>query len=362
MKKVLIVITTGFAACGGLTTVMMNYFRNMDRSGLQIDFASINEVDEESLAELHAAGSRYFNLGDRKKDLPGYMRNLHKLLRREKYDVLHVNGNSATMAFDLLPGCACRVPVRIAHGHTTKSSYPKAHKVLWPLFKRSYTHGIVTSTAAGDWLFVRDYTVMNNAIDIGHYGFSQEARDRVRKEYGLEDKFVVGNVGKLNPPKNHTFLLDIFKEILSRRDNAVLMIAGGGETEGALRQKCKDLGIEDSVIFLGMLDDTSDVLQAFDVFVFTSKFEGLGMVLIEAQAAGLECLSSDVVPFETRVSDHIRYMSLDESAEAWAQATLAIPPYDRVTHGATAAESIKTHGYDIRYEAGKLEAIYRGKG
>lgn len=359
MKKVLIVITTGFASYGGLTTVMMNYFRNMDRSDLQMDFASTNEVDEESLTELHACGSRYFNLGDRKKNLLGYMMKLHKLIRREKYDVLHVNGNSATMVFDLLPGYVNRVPVRIAHGHTTRSSYPRAHKMLSPFFKKMYTHGIVTSKAAGEWLYGEQYIVLNNAIDVGRYTFSQQTRDQVRKDLGLDGKYVVGNVGKLNPPKNHTFLLDIFQQIRMQREDAVLVIAGGGETESELRQKCEKLGIEDSVVFLGMLDDTSKVLQAFDVFVFTSMFEGLGMALIEAQAAGLECISSDVVPMETKVSDHIRYISLEASAEKWAETTLALGAYDRQTHAAAAAESIRQHGYDIRYEAEKLEKLYQ---
>ena len=359
MKKVLIVITTGFAPYGGLTTVMMNYFRNMDRSDLQVDFASTNEVDEESLTELHTHGARYFNLGDRKKNLPGYMFRLYKLIRREKYDVVHINGNSATMVFDLLPAYVCRIPVRIAHGHTTQSGYPIAHKVLSPLFKKMYTHGIVTSKAAGEWLYGEHYIVLNNAIDVCHYAFSQEARARVRKDWGLEGKYVVGNVGKLNPPKNHTFLLDIFEQIRLQRSDAVLVIAGGGEIEEELRRKCKELGVEDSVIFLGMLDDTSDVLQAFDVFVFTSKFEGLGMALIEAQAAGLECICSDVVPIETKVSDHIRYLSLEESAAKWAEATLAIGQYDRASHAAAAAETIRQHGYDIHYEAEKLEKIYK---
>lgn len=359
MKKILIVITTGFASYGGLTTVMMNYIRNMDRSGLQVDFASTNEVDEASLAELHALGVRYFNLGDRKKKLLSYMMNLYKLVRRGKYDVLHVNGNSATMVFDLLPGYVCGVPVRIAHGHTTRSGYPLAHKLLSPLFKKMYTHGIVTSKAAGEWLYGQGYTVLNNAIDVSHYTFSQETRNRVRKELGLEEKYVIGNVGKLNPPKNHAFLLDIFSQIRSQRSDAVLVIVGGGETEEELRKKCADLGIEDCVIFLGMLDDTRDALQAFDVFVFTSKFEGLGMALIEAQAAGLECVCSDVVPMETKVSDFIRYMSLEESAEKWAEATLAIGAYDRAAHAVAAAQTIRQHGYDIRYEAEKLEEIYK---
>ncbi len=359
MKKVLIVITTDFVSYGGLTTVMMNYFRNMNRSDLQIDFASTNEADENAVAELRAAGSRYFNLGDRKKKLLSYMVNLYKLIRKEKYDVLHVNGNSATMAFDLLPGCLCGTPIRIAHGHTTQSGYPRAHKILSPLFKKMYTRAIVTSKAAGDWLFTDGYMVLNNAIDVAHYGFSQETRNRVRKELGLEEKFVVGNVGKLNPSKNHMFLLDILQQIRMQRDDAVLVIAGGGEMEAALRQKCKELYIEEYVLFLGMLDDTSDVLQAFDVFVFTSMFEGLGMVLIESQAAGLECISSDVVPIETKVSDYIRYMSLDASAAKWAEATLAIPAYDRVAHASSAAETIRQHGYDIRYEAEKLESIYK---
>ena len=339
--------------------MLMNYYRNMDRSNLQVDFASTNEVDEGSLTELHAHGARYFNLGDRKKHLLGYMMNLYKLIHREKYDVLHVNGNSATMVFDLLPGYVCRVPVRIAHGHTTRSSYPRAHKLLSPLFKKMYTHGIVTSKAAGEWLYGEHYIVLNNAIDVCHYTFSQETRNRVRKDLGLDGKYVIGNVGKLNPPKNHTFLLDIFQQIYSQRDNSVLVIAGGGETEDALRQKCSELGIADSVIFLGMLDNTSDVLQAFDIFVFTSKFEGLGMALIEAQAAGLECISSDVVPIETKVSDHIQYMSLEDSTTKWAEAVLAVTEYDRVSHAAAAAETIRQHGYDIHYEAEKLEKLYK---
>ena len=158
MKKVLIVITTGFAPYGGLTTVMMNYFRNMDRSVLQVDFASTNEVDEESLTELHTHGARYFNLGDRKKNLPGYMFRLYKLIRREKYDVVHINGNSATMVFDLLPAYVCRIPVRIAHGHTTQSGYPIAHKT-----------GYVISgleAAGGNALVIHAGTKLNENGDI----------------------------------------------------------------------------------------------------------------------------------------------------------------------------------------------------
>ena len=358
MKKVLIVITTGFVSNGGLTTVMMNYFRNIDRTDLQIDFASMNEPDEKLATEIHKAGARYFNLGDRKANTLKYMVNLMRLLHAEKYNIIHVNGNSATMIFELLPAMLCGVKTRIAHGHTTKSNYPKAHKVLYPFFKRTYNKAIAVSKDTGEWLFNKGYIVLNNAIDVEHYRYNESIRKNVRKELGIDDKLVIGNVGKLNAPKNHAFLIDVFYEICRSRKDAVLVIAGGGALEEELKQKCKDLQIEDKVLFLGMLDDVSKAIQAYDVFVFTSKFEGLGMALIEAQASGLTCVSSDVVPEETAVTDYIHYVSLDKTAKEWAEEVLAVCDYDRVEHAQQAAESIRKNGYDIRYETERLLEIY----
>lgn len=358
MKKVLIVITTGFESNGGLTSVMMNYYRNIDRTGLKIDFASTNEPDEKLANEVRESGAKYYNLGNRKSNTLNYILNLMKLMRKERYDVIHVNGNSATMVFELLPALLCGVPMRIAHGHTTKSNYPKTHTLLYPLFKKTYNKAIAVSKDTGNWLYGNDYIILNNAIDLDHYKHDVSTREQIRADLKISDKLVIGNVGKLNGPKNHSFLIDIFEEISKTREDAVLVIAGGGALESELKQKCINKSIEDKVIFLGMLDDVSEIIQGYDVFVFTSKFEGLGMALIEAQASGLECVSSDAVPEETAVTNHIHYMSLEKSAQEWAERVLEVSNYDRVEHSKEALKTIREHGFDIRYEASRLLQLY----
>ena len=359
MKKVLIVITTGFAPYGGLTSVMLNYFRNMNRDGLQIDFASTNDPDTELVLELKEAGAEYYNLGDRKSGLVTYLSNLKRILRKNKYDVIHVNGNSATMVFELLVACFCGVKTRIAHGHTTQSDYPSLHKILYPVFKMTYTDAISTSRKGGDWLFKSNYVVLNNAIDVEHYQYSEIKREEVRRLLKLNNKFVIGNVGKLNRTKNHAFLIDVFEALQKKRTDAVLVIAGGGPLENDLKKKCEEKGIKDKVLFLGMLNDVSDILQAIDIFVFTSVFEGLGMALIEAQAAGLECVSSDVVPKETKVTEHIKYISLNEEPQKWAEEILKNCEYDRCKYSQEAAISIRDNGYDIKREVENLERMYK---
>ena len=363
MKKVLIVITTGFVPYGGLTTVMMNYYRAMDKTDLQIDFASTNEIGEEMRNELIANDSKYFCLGDRKKHLFTYQKNLIKVLKKENYDVVHINGNSTTMLFDLLPAKLCGVKKRIVHVHNTRSDYPILNKFLKPFFKASYTDAIATSKDAGDWLYGENYAVLNNAIDTKKYAFNQEIREKIRKKLGLRDEFVIGNIGKLNPQKNQTYLLDIFASYKQRNKNSKLVIGGGGNLESELKEKAKDLDIENDVIFLGMVNNVEEVIQAFDCFVFTSIFEGLGMALIEAQASGLKCISSDVVPIETKVTDNISYLSLECLPDEWAKNIEKITKekIDRNELSRRACKSIASHGYMIEREADKLLQIYVGQ-
>ena len=210
MKKILIVITTGMAPYGGLTTVMMNYYRAMDRSELKIDFASTNVLCDELRDELKQNNSNYYNLGDRKKCLPIYIYKLKKVLQINQYDVIHVNGNSA-MLFELGIAKKIGVPVRIAHCHTSKTSHPFINNILIDEFKKNYTKAVSVSSTAGDWLYGKNnYTILNNAINTEKYRFCKNIRNEYRNKYNLEGKFVVGHVGKLYEPKNHLFLLKIF--------------------------------------------------------------------------------------------------------------------------------------------------------
>lgn len=360
--KVLIIITTDFVSYGGLTTVMMNYYRAMSKEKLQIDFASTNNPSNDLKKELMKNESRYFNLGNRKHNPLRYMLNLVDVIRQGRYDVIHVNGNSSTMAIELLIARACGVHTRIAHVHTTRTKYPYLNIVLHPIFKKSYTKSLATSRNSGKWLYGEKYLVLNNAIDTNKYKFDKDIRKKMRSKYRINEKFVIGNVGKFNFPKNHSYLLKIFSEYSKRDDSAILVIAGGGELEQQLKKKAKELAIKDKVIFLGMLDDVSEILQAFDVFIFPSNFEGLGLAVIEAQSAGLICIASKNVPEETHVTSNISYLDLNADISIWvnkiSEAKVTIERTNRSDMSKIARHSIIENGYDISYSAKKLEQIY----
>lgn len=361
-SRVLIVITTDFVGCGGLTTVVMNYLRNMSLDGLTIDIASTNKPLSEDIAykDIINMGCHYYCLGSKKRNPILYVQTLKKLLIRNQYDIIHVHGNSSTMALELSIAKRCGVKKRISHGHTTRSNYPLVNFLLKPLFRRSYTDAIAVSNDCGKWLYGDQYVVYNNAIDLDKFAYNIQARKEIREELNIPEKcFVIGTVGKLNANKNHMFLIDVFSKYLIMNKKACLVIVGGGAEEQKLKMKCNKLGIGDHVMFLGMRNDISNILSAFDAFVFTSKFEGLGMVLVEAQANGLPCISSDCVPKETNVTNYIRYLSLNDDPLVWCQAIVDAECWNRREVAIHANEKITKSGFNIKREAYKLKEIYK---
>lgn len=357
MKKILNVITTSYVPYGGLTTVAMNYYRNINHTSFKIDFASTNDCPQSLEEELRSNRSRYYKLPNRKKTPLSYVKALQTLCR--EYDVIHVHGNSATMILELLPAKKADVLVRIAHTHTNQTSHPVIHKMIYPAFKRTYTRAIAVSKQAGDWLYKKDYVILNNAINIQKYSYSEKSRNKIRKIYGISDKtYVIGNIGKLNKPKNHAFLLNVFRKIKDLLSNSKLIIVGGGDLEKTLKAQAKKLEIGDDVIFTGMVDDASEYVQAFDFFAFPSKFEGLGLALIEAQAAGLRCIISDKVPEEAIVTDQVKVLGIDGTDNDWAKYIVEHKDYNRADNAKRAELTIREHGYDITNEANKLEMIY----
>ena len=360
MKKILIIITTSFVPYGGLTTVVMNYYRAMDKTQINIDIASTNQAPQVLIDELIQNNSRYYCLGERKK-LLNYNKNLYKVLKN-KYDVIHVNGNSSTMLIELLSAIIAKIPIRIAHVHTTKSNYPFLNCLLKPLFRKTYNKAVAVSKDAGNWLFKKNYIVLNNAIDIDKYSFCPETRDSVRKQLGIEEKtFVIGNIGKLNYSKNQQYLIQVFAELHSILQDTKLLIVGGGELESVLRKQVQELNLQQNIIFTGMVDDASRYIQAFDYFAFTSRFEGLGLALIESQASGLKCIISDKVPNEAIVTNNVKVCSIEGQCMEWAQYILENRIYNRAEFCRLAKVSIKNNGYDIKSEAKKLERIYLAK-
>ena len=262
------------------------------------------------------------------------------------------------MLLELFASNIASVPVRIAHGHANKSNYPILHLMLRFPFRHCYTRAIAVSPETGKWLFGSNFTVLHNAINPMDYSYDESIRISMRSQLGLDQFFVIGNVGKLYDAKNHSFLLDIYSELKRQMIGTKLVIVGGGELEETLKRKAKDKGIMDDVLFLGMRDDVSRILQAIDYFVFPSKHEGFGLGLIEAQAAGLKCVASDMVPKSTNVSGGVIYMRLSDSPATWAQTIIFSKEYDRKKQCEQSQLAFLSKGFDIRSEADKLVKIY----
>ena len=210
------IITTSFVPYGGLTTVAMNYFRNIDSNTFKVDFASTNDCPKVLEEELFLSDSHYYKLPNRIKSPFSYMKELYRMCR--DYDVIHIHGNSATTVLELIPAKLAGVKKRIVHIHNAKCEHVLTHRLMFPLMKFLMTKAIACSDAVGKINFNGiTYKVLNNSIDLDKYCYSDIDRQQIRMKYGIDkDCLLIGHVGKFVKQKNHMFLLDVFKEIVKK--------------------------------------------------------------------------------------------------------------------------------------------------
>lgn len=358
MKKVLIVITTGFDSVGGITSAVMNYIRNITEKNINFDFCSFNYPNFELIKEINSYGYFYYKLVNRKKNVFLYCYQLYKLIKNNKYDIIHIHGNSSTMIFELLVAKFCNIKKRIVHVHSKSTNYPIINKILSPIFNNLYTDAIAVSKDSGNWLYNnKSFVVLNNAINIEKYRYNLLKRNRIRTEFNIKENCkVIGNVSKLNPGKNLFFLIDVYEEYFKINPNSKLFLVGGGSLYNQLKKYVNSKNLQDNVILTGMRMDIDACMSAMDYFVFTSLHEGLGMVLIEAQTAGLYCICSNKVPLETKVTDNIEYLGLEEPISKWVLKINSISKHNRISN--KIYNDIRKNGYDIKIEADKLINIY----
>ncbi len=355
---------------GGAETMTMNYFRHIDRGKVSFDFLVHRDYKAAYEDEIEALGGRIYRI------CPPYPQHYFKYVREissffkahPEYKIIH--SNMMEIAYPAYKAAQeCGVPVRICHAHTCSP-----HEQLTPktMIRRIYkkamrpyiTHRFACGQNAAKYVFgSTDHVIyMRNAVDAEQFSFDAAVRDSVRGEFNLHGKYVVGHVGRFFTPKNHTFLIDIFAEIARRDPDAVLMLVGGGELDDALMNRIKEkvnrLGLADRVIFTGVRADVNRILQAFDVFVLPSLCEGLPVVMIEAQAAGLPCVMSDRVTDECVLTDDVKTLSLTDHAEEWADVILQFKGSFRRKN---MYETIAASGYDIHSNAGWMENFYIGQ-
>lgn len=343
---------------GGLETMIMNYYRNIDREKIQFDFLVHRQENADYDEEILSMGGEIYRISRLNPFDRSYRKELETFFEQHKeYQTVHVHQDCMSSII-LKAAKKCGVKVRIAHSHSSSQDkdikYPI--KLIYRYFIPKYaTHLMACSDAAGKWMFrSAKFEIINNAIDSKMYSFDEVKRKNIREKLEIQsDEFLIGHVGRFCYPKNHHFLIDIFKKV-NRKVPAKLLLVGEGELRPEIEEKVEKLGLKEQVIFTGLRSDVSDLLQAMDVFVFPSHYEGLPVTLIEAQAAGLPCLISDGVPIECKKTGLVEQKLLSRSADEWAEDILKL----KIIPRRNMYQDIVKAGYDIQENARRLSKIY----
>ena len=343
---------------GGTQAMLMNVYRRIDRSRLQFDFLVEYEESQFYDKEIESLGGRIFRTNLRKDgNILRFMKVLKNLIRENDYHIIHVHTYSIGY-FALKVAEREGVAVRIAHSHSNSmSGFTVPLKIVMKsLFPIHATNFMACSDEAGRFLFGnRNVLIVKNAIDVGKFEFNSKVRDEVRRELGLEDCFVVGNVGRLHQQKNQAFLLKVFREFIALRSDARLLMVGDGPLREELEEKAEKMGISDRLSLLNNRSDMDRLYQAMDVFVLPSLYEGLGIVALEAQSSGLPTICSDGVAEDANVSPLFRRCSLTDAPIEWANAICNVAGTRDSKIG---ADGVKAHGFDVDKNAVVLQDWY----
>ncbi len=345
---------------GGSQTMMMNIYRKIDREKIQFDFMIDHPEETYFAKEIEDLGGRVYTIAPFRGTNPGEVKRdwNNFFYTHPEYRILHSHTRSYASLY--LPVAKQHGLKTIIHSHSTSTGggIKGAVKSVLQLPLRHQADVLMAcSQDAGEWLFGKNacqssrFILLPNGIDTGKFSMNPEKREQYRKEFGLDGKYVIGNVGRFYDVKNHTFLLDVFRAAHEMDPSAVLMLVGVGPLQKAMAQKAADLGISDQVIMTGNRDDVPELLGAMDVFAFPSLWEGLPMTVVEAQASGLPCVLSDTITQEVNVSSLVEYLPLGDE-EIWAEAVLRRRPRQNVT-----AEIIRA-GFDIGKSARYLTDLY----
>ena len=372
MRKIKILLVGLGEVYGGRETFILNYYEHLNSSTIHIDFLSTRSNKNSKMVyekQLRKKSKIYYI--DEKLYNPYYYTQLKQIVRNNDYDIIWNNGNGTLYNVSLLRYAKIgNIKMIIVHSHSigfeVNSFFKKIVKVtiykfLAKLFLLYGTDFWACSHEAAHFLFAKntiknkEYKVINNAIDTNKYVYNEFFRNKVRSEYNLEGKLVIGHIGRFVPVKNHEFIIDIFYEINKVYPNSILMLVGDGKLKNDIEIKIEKLVLKEKTLFTGFRDDIPALLSVMDVFILPSFHEGLPLVLVEAQAASLCCIVSDSVPREVAiVKDLVFFLSLKKTAQEWAK--VIIEKKNRMRYDRT--KEIVDGGYDIKTEALLLEKLF----
>lgn len=355
-----ILMTTARMPINGISNVIMQYLRNLDKQKFQVDILT-STIDNGYKNEIIQRNSQLILWKERETNQITYFYKLLELLKNNEYDVIHNHGNSATMAVEMLAAKIAGVPVRIVHSHNTTCQHKYFDKLLRPVLYGCSTHRLACGDDAGRWLYgKRTFSVVNNGIDLSKFDYDSDERKRIRNECGIDNSYVIGHIGRFTYQKNHEFLLNVFDKVAKQRDDVVLLLVGIGPLFESVQSLVKRMGLEKRVIFYGATNKPASLYSAFDVFAFPSRFEGLPFVLVETQANGLPSIISDKVTNEVICTSFSKKISLDK-IEDWVSSITNFESFleERKGNGERAIEKLNDLGYSISSVIDWLENYYR---
>ena len=360
MVKVLNIMTGGLNR-EGITTTQLEYMKHMDMKKIEMHIASVYPAEKDVINDFEKCGCQVIKFPVRSSNLLKYIIFLYKLIKREKYDVIHVHGSSSLMAIELFVAKVAGVKRRIAHSRNTMCLNEMANKLMRPLFNMSYNVALACGKDAGEWLFGnKEFMVFHNGKDFEKFKFNESIREQIREQMNVENRKVIGFVGNLVDQKNPFFLLDCFQSVCLECDDTTLIIVGDGELRAKLEKKVDELCIKDRVIFTGRIKNVNEIIQAFDLVLLPSKYEGLPNVVLEWQCAGLQCLVSDKVTAECKCTDLVTFLPINQGIAIWKSfiESKLKRPRDRFQNSKNACVELSKNGFEIVKSVEKLEDIY----
>ena len=374
MKKAKILYLIYSLNAGGIESLCMNILDNIDLTRFQIDFAVVKEKNTEQFydAKVKSYGMKIFAVGDlRHGTAHKYLstrKDIYNLIKKEKYDVVHIHCGHWDKFPDAISAKLCGVNKIIIHSHngqlTRDTKLYRIRCMLQKVIKQFYpfiaTDFFSCSDLASQWAFpsrvikAGKVVYIKNGIDLNRFKYSDELRTKYRHKFDFKDEFVVGHIGRMSEQKNHEFLIDIFNEIVKKKSNSKLLLVGKGELENQIKSKVSRLNLLDKVVFLGTTSEIPGVLAAIDVFVFPSRFEGLPVVGIAAQAMGVPIFASDRISDNVKITDTWHTISLDETLEKWSNEIIEKSTGSRKdTH-----EKIRNAKFDIQNTIKEVCEVY----
>lgn len=349
----------GRMGLGGAESFMMNLYRQIDRNKFQFDFLIYDDFEDvkDYNDEIKKLGGRIFVVANPKKNIVKYMLQVNRLLKKENFGIVH-NEVYFGGGINLWLAKRNRISQRVAHSHATEDGksknflMDKLREFLTKLLLKNATDFLAVSQEAGISLFKNHpFEIVHNGINLNLYKKSFENKMNKRQELDIDmETFVIGNIGRLEKQKNQSYLLDVFSELLKIIPESKLLLIGEGSLRKELENKIQSMNLNSNVLLLGERKDIPDLLAIMDVFVMTSIYEGLPMVGLEAQAAGLKLVLADTISPDTKVTDNVTFVSLDETPEGWVNKIIKKPYSNKMT------KELET--YDVSYTTKQMEKIY----